>query len=84
MLRGTDINGKEFEETTPTENVSLSGFLCNCEAALQKDSVVEVYFAKSHHQLVGTARCVRFESLEGANPQYAFRFVRKTGTWILQ
>jgi DNA-binding response OmpR family regulator len=83
-LLGTDVNGKEFEEITSTENVSLSGFLCNCEAALQKDSLVEVYFAKTSHEFVGTARCVRFESIEGTKPQYAFRFVRKTGTWILQ
>jgi DNA-binding response OmpR family regulator len=83
-LRGADIDGKDFEEITPTENVSLSGFLCNCKAALKKDSVVEVYFAKTSNEFVGTARCVRFESLDGDTPQYAFRFVKKTGTWILQ
>jgi len=83
-LRGTDPDGKEFEELTGTENVSLSGFFCACGAPLKKDTVVEVYFAKTPGELVGTARCVRLEPREGAEPQYAFRFVNKTGPWILK
>ena len=27
-LHGNDVHGREFEETTVTENVSLSGFIC--------------------------------------------------------
>ena len=29
-LRGTDANGKAFDESSTTENVSAGGFLCNC------------------------------------------------------
>ena len=83
-LRGTDMNGKKFEEITPTENVSLSGFFCSCEAPLKKDAIVEVYFAPDAREFAGTARCVRLESRETGAPQYAFRFVDKTGKWILQ
>jgi CheY-like chemotaxis protein len=83
-IRGTDLAGKEFEELTATENVSLSGFLCICKAALQSDSVVEVYLTNAGDRLVGTARCVRCDLREGEPPQYAFRFIQRTGTWILQ
>jgi DNA-binding response OmpR family regulator len=83
-LRGTDCDGKGFEEETSTENVSLSGFLCASAARLQTDSIVEVRLGKNGRQLVGKARCVRIDSREGEPPQYAFRFVEKTGVWILQ
>jgi hypothetical protein len=33
-LRGTEANGKQFEETTATENVSAGGFLCPCTVGL--------------------------------------------------
>jgi len=83
-LRGTDVYGINFEEVTAAENVSLSGFACACEAALQKDTVVEVYLAKGSNKPVGTARCVRSEERDGSSPLYAFRFIQKTGSWILQ
>ena len=83
-LRGMDMDGKEFEEITPTENVSLSGFFCGCESPLKKDTIVEVYFARDAREFAGRARCVRLESRETGPPQYAFRFVEKTGKWILQ
>src|ERR1700693_4192364 len=38
-LRGTDIDEKPFEETSATENVSQSGFLCGCTVLLKKDSI---------------------------------------------
>jgi len=83
-LHGTNIDGKEFEEVTSTENVSLSGFLCTCKAVLRSESVVEVYLTNTGHRLVGKARCVRADAREGEPPQYAFRFTEKSGTWILQ
>jgi len=83
-IRGTDIDGREFEEITLTENVSLSGFLCNCKVALQSDSVVEVYLTNTGGRLVGKARCVRSDGHEGEPPQYAFRFLEKAETWILR
>lgn len=83
-LRGTDVNGINFEEVTEAENVSLSGFACGCAAPLQKDSVVEVYLAKGSAKPVGTARCVRRDERDGHSVLYGFRFIEKTGTWILQ
>jgi CheY-like chemotaxis protein len=82
-LCGTDINGKEFEETTMTENASVSAFLCGCAAALQMDSVVDVFLARGTER-VGTARMVRSEQRPGSSTLYAFRFVDKTGEWILR
>jgi len=83
-LRGTDTNGKSFEELTHTENVSLSAFLCGCVAPLQPGSIVEVFLLTGAGQLVGTARVVRSEATETPYPRYAFRFVEKTGEWVLQ
>ncbi len=83
-LCGTEIDGTAFEEVTKTENVSLSGFLCSCKAALRSESVVEVFLTSADRRPVGKARCVRAETREGEPPQYAFRFIGKTGTWILK
>ncbi len=83
-LHGTDVDGKDFDELTTTENVSLSGFLCSCKAVLESESVVEVSLANAGQRSVGKARCVRSDAREGEPPQYAFRFIQKTGTWILQ
>jgi DNA-binding response OmpR family regulator len=83
-LRGRDADGIEFEEVTKTENVSLSGFLCICKAALQIDSMVEVSLTNTGNRPVGMARCVRCDARDGEPPQQAFRFIQKTGTWILQ
>jgi DNA-binding response OmpR family regulator len=83
-LRGTDVDGKEFEDVTSTENVSLSGFMCSCKAVLRTKSVVEVYLSNTGHRLVGRARCVRSDAREEEPLQHAFRFIEKSGTWILE
>ena len=83
-LRGVDIHGAQFDEAAVTENVSLSGFLCRCVAELQKDSVVQVFLARSTSNPAGQARCVRSEKSEGTSTQYGFRFIEKTSEWILQ
>jgi DNA-binding response OmpR family regulator len=83
-LRGTDSSGHEFEASTITENVSLSGFYCGCVKQLLNDAVVEVYMEQNGKLLAGRARCVRTDSREGEPAQYAFRFIEKTGNWILK
>jgi DNA-binding response OmpR family regulator len=83
-LSGTDANGKPFEERTHTENVSLSAFLCGSTALLNSDSVVKVFLLSGGEQFVGTARVIRSESMETPYPRYAFRFIEKSGQWILQ
>lgn len=82
-ISGVDSHGKSFEEKAYTENVSLSGFLCSCVAALRMDSVVEVYLMEPREQYVGSARAVRSESSAPPSMRYGFRFVEKKGSWVL-
>jgi CheY-like chemotaxis protein len=83
-LSGKDIQGKEFKQTTFTENVSVSAFLCSCAAELAKDSIVEVFIVSGNDKYVGKARAVRSEPRAGSSTLYGFRFVEKTGEWILK
>jgi DNA-binding response OmpR family regulator len=83
-LRGTDKNGKPFEEVTATENVSKGGFFCGCSMQLAKESIVEVYLGSGGAQFVGKARVVRSEGSDTPYPRYGFQFVQKEGDWILQ
>jgi two-component system, OmpR family, response regulator len=83
-LCGTDRGGKPFQILTATDNVSLNGFLCSCAVALANNSIVDVYAAgKRDGEHSGKARVVRGELEETPFPRYAFRFVEKTGSWIL-
>jgi CheY-like chemotaxis protein len=83
-LRGTDINGEPFEEISATENVSQSGFLCACKAALKEDSTVEVYLASREGKFFGKARVVWSDGCDTPFPRHGFQFVDKSGDWILQ
>jgi DNA-binding response OmpR family regulator len=83
-LRGTDANGKPFEEVSATENLCRSSFLCGCTILLKTDSTVDVCLAGGEAKFVGKARVVRSEGAETPYPRYAFRFVQKEGDWILQ
>jgi twitching motility two-component system response regulator PilG len=83
-LSGVDSNGKSFEERTHTENVSLHSFLCGCTASLNSNSVMNVFMLSGGEQFVGTARVIRSESADTPYPRYAFRFVEKSGQWMLQ
>jgi CheY-like chemotaxis protein len=82
-LRSSEASGKPFEEETVTENVGLSSFLCGCTALVPKNLIVQVFLRSGGEQLVGKARMVRSEAGETPYPRYAFRFVEKTGTWVL-
>ena len=83
-IRGLDVNGKPFEEVTVTENLSKSTFFCGCTASLEKGSIVEVNLASAGTKFSGKASVVRSERPDTPYPRYAFRFVEKTGDWILQ
>ena len=83
-LSGTDEHGEAFSVLTTTENLSRSSFLCSCSIALGPNSTVSVYLVGSVEQLVGKARAVRAERDETSYPRYAFRFVEKTGQWVLE
>ena len=82
-ISGLDAQGKNFEEQAYTENVSLSGFLCSCVAALRMDSIIEVYLMEPREQHIGSARAVRSESSAPPSTRYGFRFVEKKGPWVL-
>jgi CheY-like chemotaxis protein len=83
-LRGTDGQGKSFEEAATTENVSLSGFLCSCAAELAINSIVSVYMTAYGEEYVGKAKILHVESKGGPIRHYGCRFSEKTGTWVLQ
>jgi len=83
-LRGVDIHGQEFEQTVATENVSLSGFQCNCPAELAVDSVVDVYLAGAEEKYVGKARIIHLSSNPAPLRACGCLFIEKTGSWVLQ
>ena len=84
-LRGTDPGGKQFEESTTTDNVSAGGFLCNCATTLAKGSPVDVFLTsggvESH---AGRAHVVRKEPTGSALNRYGFQFDQTTSDWVLQ
>jgi len=82
-LKGTDSQGNKFEESTVTENVSLSGFLCACTADLKANSVVDVYMTAYCEDYVGKAEIIHSAAKTGLVRPYGFRFVEKTGPWVL-
>lgn len=83
-LKGTDANGKPFEEVTFSENVSMSAFLCGSTAKLKKDSIVEVFLLSGGEQFAGRARMVRSEAENTPYPRYALRFVERPAHWVIQ
>jgi DNA-binding response OmpR family regulator len=83
-LSGIDSNGKPFEERTHTDNVSLNAFFCGCSAALKPASLVDVFLLSGGEQSVGSARAIRSDATDTPYPHHAFRFVEKSGPWVLQ
>jgi CheY-like chemotaxis protein len=83
QLRGIDSAGSRFEERGITENVSLNGFLLGCTAKLATNSVIEVYIANGD-EFVGKAKVVHCDTKGAPVLRYGFRFIEKTGPWVLQ
>ncbi len=83
-LRGTDSQGKKFQEIVTTENVSLSGFLCGCTADLPADCIVDVYLTSSGEDCVGKAKIVHSSAKGPPLRHYGCLFIEKTGPWVLQ
>jgi DNA-binding response OmpR family regulator len=84
-LRGTDANGKEFDESTTTDNVSAGGFLCNSAATLVKGAQVNVFLKSGGSERhAGRAHVVRKESTGTAWNRYGFQFDETTSDWVLQ
>ncbi len=82
-LRGIDKLGNKIEQDTNTEDVSLSGFLCTCTTELPVDSIVEVYLTTSGINYVGKAKVVHSDTKAAPLRHFGFRFVEKTGPWVL-
>jgi DNA-binding response OmpR family regulator len=83
-LRGKDAQGIAFEEAASTENVSLSGFLCNCNREISVLSSVEVFMVGVRDELVGTAVIMHAEAKASPVYRYGCRFTEKKGPWVLQ
>ena len=83
-LRGTDSQGKNFEEVGTTEDVSVSGFLCRSNAKLPVNSIVDVYLSGHANEYVGKAKIVRSKLAAGSVWNYGCLFTEKIGQWVLQ
>jgi len=83
-LRGTDADGKQFEEATATEDASLTGFLCRCTTSLIKGAKVEVFLPGKRARYAGVAQVVRRESPNTPWQRYGFQFIDRTPEWIFQ
>jgi len=81
-LRDRKSDGNTIDQETTTENVSLSGFLCTCTADLSLGSVVEVYLSGCGMQHVGRAEVVHMD-IKSELRHCRFRFIGKTGPWVL-
>ncbi|MGB2670734.1 MAG: response regulator [Candidatus Acidiferrum sp.] len=79
----TDSAGKKVEQETITENVSLSGFLCASTAELDDGSIVEVHLTIPVPRYVGKAKVIHSDTKSAALRRYGFRFLEKTGPWVL-
>lgn len=82
-LQHTDSSGNKAEQEITTENVSLSGFLCAATAELTEGSIVEVYLTNPLTRYVGKAKVIHSDSKSAALHRYGFRFIEKTGPWVL-
>jgi DNA-binding response OmpR family regulator len=83
-LRGIDAHGKEFEEEATTENVSLSGFLCNCNREIPVHSSVDVFMVGVRDEHVGKAQIRHSETKASPVYRYGCLFTEKKGAWVLQ
>ena len=83
-LRGTNLDGNEFEVLTTTENVSANGFLCPCSAPLAKGSVVNVYMTGKTERFAGQVVVVRKEAPGAPLQRYGFAFKERSLDWVLQ
>jgi DNA-binding response OmpR family regulator len=79
-----DASGRKFEEMTTTENVSAAGFLCNCMAAMAKDTIVKVTLSGGSERYPGQAQVVREESSGTPWHRYGFKLLEKTRNWPFQ
>jgi hypothetical protein len=82
-LRGTDTKGKPVEISSITENLSESGFFCNCIVPLVRRADVEVFLSGSKERYAGIAKIMGQKS---PNPLAAIwlSVPREPVSWILE
>jgi DNA-binding response OmpR family regulator len=83
-IMGMTSRAAAFELVTPTENVSVHGFLCGCSAPLEKNAVVDVFLKATGQRFIGKARVARVEWPGTSAQRYGFRFVGDPINWVLQ
>jgi CheY-like chemotaxis protein len=85
-LRGADKRESKFDETVMTENVSLSGFLCDSTVDLAEGAIVEVYMMGEQEEYAGKAAVVHADGkgTGTAVHRYGCRFTEKAGPWVLK
>lgn len=83
-LRGADIRKSQFDETVMTENVSLSGFLCDTTVELAEGALVEVYMMGEQEEYAGKAAVVHADGKGTGVHRYGCRFTEKAGPWVLK
>jgi len=71
------------EILTTTENLALNSFLCSLPAQLDIGATVSVRTVGPGGDMVGTATVVRTEGWQSPLIRCAFRFVTKSGAWVL-
>jgi len=83
-MTGNDQSGKGLELTVLTNDVSASGFSCNCVVPLRVGSIVEVSMSSGQQRIVGRVRVVRVENLNTPRQKYGFEFIEKWDQWVLK
>ena len=83
-LRGTNSNGEKFDEPATTENVSVSGFMCVCNAAFPVQATLDVYLTNLGDKYVGKVKVIHSDSQGAKLRRYGCVFTEKSGPWVLQ
>jgi len=80
---GLNSRGASFHVITVTQNVSATGFSCECQADVKKGVVVEVYLAANKDQFVGRAEVVHVDRPGASSQACDFQFIENPVHWIL-
>lgn len=83
-LAGEDGSGNKVTIAAITQDVSVSGFLCACNAEFSPATVLDVYITKDREEYVGRARIVHSNAKAAPLWHYGCQFIEKTGPWVLQ
>jgi len=84
MVTGKAENGREFQFSIVSDDVSAGGFSASCTGELQVDSIIEVMLGGAKPRPVGRARVVRVERRSTPLQRYGFEFVTPPTNWIVK